>query len=72
MKMLTKAALLAGAVGLALTAMAPAQADQKPLKILASSPQMAFPFFVHMFKQIQDAQACAAREPPKRTRGRGA
>jgi ABC-type sugar transport system substrate-binding protein len=52
-----KAALLAGAVGLALVALAPAHAEQKPLKILASSPQMAFPFFVHMFKQIQDEAA---------------
>jgi ABC-type sugar transport system substrate-binding protein len=57
MKLLTKAALLASAVGLALTAFGPAQAEQKQLKILASSPQMAFPFFVHMFKQIQDEAA---------------
>lgn len=57
MKMISKAALLAGALGFALAALGPAQAEQKPLKILASSPQMAFPFFVHMFKQIQDEAA---------------
>jgi ribose transport system substrate-binding protein/inositol transport system substrate-binding protein len=46
-------AIVAGAFGLALAAFGPALAEQKPLTILASSPQMAFPFFVHMMKQIQ-------------------
>ncbi|HEX9905356.1 MAG TPA: substrate-binding domain-containing protein [Propylenella sp.] len=52
MKCFTRAALLAGAVGLALTGAAVAQAD-KPLTILASSPNQAFPFFIHMMKQIE-------------------
>ena len=46
-------AIIAGAFGLALASVGPALAEQKPLTILASSPQMAFPFFVHMMKQIQ-------------------
>lgn len=49
----TMTAILAGALGLALASVGPALAEQKPLTILASSPQMAFPFFVHMMKQIQ-------------------
>src|SRR5262249_6765246 len=48
MRLLKKTALLAGTVGLALTAFAPAQAAGKHLTILFSIPQMAFPFFVHM------------------------
>jgi ABC-type sugar transport system substrate-binding protein len=46
--------LLAGAFGLALATSAFAQ-DQ--LTILASSPQQAFPFFIHMFKQLEDEGA---------------
>jgi inositol transport system substrate-binding protein len=49
----TMTAILAGALGLALASVGPALSEQKPLTILASSPQMAFPFFVHMMKQIQ-------------------
>jgi ABC-type sugar transport system substrate-binding protein len=49
---LTRLALLAGVMGLALMAGAPAQAAGKSLTILASVPDMAFPFFVHMMKQI--------------------
>ncbi len=45
-------ALLAGVAGLAFGANAPAQAADKHLTILASVPDMAFPFFVHMVKQI--------------------
>jgi len=35
----------------------PAQAQAKTLKIAVSLPDMAFPFFVHMWKQIQDEAA---------------
>jgi len=49
---LKRLALLAGVMGLALAAGAPAQAAGKSLTILASVPDMAFPFFVHMMKQI--------------------
>ena len=49
----TMTAILAGALGLALASAGPALAEQKPLTILASSPNMAFPFFIHMMKQIQ-------------------
>jgi ABC-type sugar transport system substrate-binding protein len=49
---LKRLALLAGVMGLALAAGAPAQAAGKHLTILASVPDMAFPFFVHMMKQI--------------------
>jgi ribose transport system substrate-binding protein/inositol transport system substrate-binding protein len=48
MRLFNKAALLAGAVGLAFTAFGPAQAAGKHLTILFSLPNMAFPFFVHM------------------------
>jgi ribose transport system substrate-binding protein/inositol transport system substrate-binding protein len=58
MRLFNKAALLAGAVGLALTAFGPAQAAGKHLVILASVPDLAFPFFVHMMKQIK-AEAAA-------------
>jgi ABC-type sugar transport system substrate-binding protein len=54
MATIRKISVLAGAVGLALAAFAPAHAQNKPLKIIFSSPQMAFPFFVHMAKQLQD------------------
>jgi inositol transport system substrate-binding protein len=50
MKRLSKMALLAGAVGLALSFSGPAQAAGKHLKILMSLPNMAFPFFVHMME----------------------
>jgi len=46
-------ALLAGAVGLALSAGAPAQAAGKHLTILMSVPDMAFPFFVHMMDAVK-------------------
>ena len=46
-------ALLAGVAGLAFGANAPAQAADKHLTILASVPDMAFPFFVHMMQQLQ-------------------
>jgi inositol transport system substrate-binding protein len=51
MKNFVRAALIAGAVGLAFTASAPAQDEE--LTILASSPNQAFPFFIHMMKQIE-------------------
>src|SRR5580704_4136763 len=50
---LARTALLAGVTGLALTLGAPAQAAGKHLTILASVPDMAFPFFVHMMNQIK-------------------
>jgi inositol transport system substrate-binding protein len=49
---LKRISLLAGVMGLALALGAPAQAAGKHLTILASVPDMAFPFFVHMMKQI--------------------
>jgi inositol transport system substrate-binding protein len=52
-----KAALLAGVMGLALTAGMPARAAGKHLTILASVPDMAFPFFVHMMKEIKGEAA---------------
>jgi len=52
MKRIKAIALMAGAVGLALSVGAPAQGAGKHLTILASVPDMAFPFFVHMMKQI--------------------
>src|SRR5260221_6810336 len=53
MKMLNKAALIAGAVGLALAAFSPALAAGKHLVILESAPDLAFPFFVHMMNQMR-------------------
>jgi len=53
MKMLRKAALIAGAVGLALAAFSPAEAAGKKLVILESAPDLAFPFFVHMMNQMK-------------------
>jgi ABC-type sugar transport system substrate-binding protein len=52
MRRIAKAALIAGALGLALTAGASAQAD-KPLTILESVPGLNFPFFVHMMNQMK-------------------
>src|SRR3954454_5587316 len=52
MKRIKAIALMAGAVGVALSVGAPAQGAGKHLTILASVPDMAFPFFVHMMKQI--------------------
>lgn len=54
MKHFTRMALLAGAVGLALTGGAAAQSD-KPLTIMASVPGLNFPFFVHMMNQMKAA-----------------
>jgi inositol transport system substrate-binding protein len=53
MKSLKTMAALAAALGLALACVAPAQAQQKHLKILASVPDLAFPFFVHMMAEIK-------------------
>ncbi len=52
MKRFAKMALLAGAFGLALASYTSAQSDKK-LTILASGPDLAFPFFVHMMNQIK-------------------
>ena len=52
MKRFARMALLAGAFGLALASYASAQSDKK-LTILASGPDLAFPFFVHMMNQIK-------------------
>ena len=53
MKMSRRTALLAGAVGLVFASAGSLHAQQKELTIMASMPQMAFPFFVHMVKQIE-------------------
>ncbi len=52
MRKLASAALLAGAVGLALVAPASAEAPKK-LTILSSMPGLTFPFFVHMMNQVK-------------------
>lgn len=57
MKIFKSTALAAGAIGIALT-FGQAQAQQKELTILASAPDMAFPFFVHMMNQMK-AEAAA-------------
>ena len=54
MKRFAKAALLAGALGLAFSGGASAQSD-KQLTILASVPGLTFPFFVHMMNQMKAA-----------------
>jgi inositol transport system substrate-binding protein len=54
MRRFTRMALLAGAVGLALTGTAPAQ-EAKPLTIMASVPGLNVPFFVHMMNQMKAA-----------------
>ena len=53
MKRVSRMALLAGAVGLAMSVGAPAQAAGKHLTILMSVPDMAFPFFVHMMDAVK-------------------
>ena len=45
--------MLAGAAAFALASFGPALGQDKELTIVASSPNMAFPFFVHMMKQIE-------------------
>ena len=54
MRRFAKAALLAGALGLAISGGASAQSD-KQLTILASVPGLTFPFFVHMMNQMKAA-----------------
>ena len=51
---LARTALLAGATSLALIVGTPAEATSKHLTILASVPDLAFPFFVYMMGQIKD------------------
>ena len=51
---LARTALLAGATSLALMVGTPAEAASKHLTILASVPDLAFPFFVYMMGQIKD------------------
>jgi inositol transport system substrate-binding protein len=53
LRIFARIALLASVAGLALSATAPARAADKQLTILASVPDMAFPFFVHMMNQIK-------------------
>lgn len=53
MRMFKSTALVAGAVGIALAAFGPAQAQQKDLTILESVPGLNFPFFVHMMNQMK-------------------
>jgi inositol transport system substrate-binding protein len=48
-----KISLLA-TLGLAIAALAPAQAAEKHLTILVAIPDLAFPFFAHMADQIKD------------------
>ena len=50
---LARTALLAGVTSLVLAIGGPAEAAGKKLTILASVPDMAFPFFVHMMNQIK-------------------
>jgi ABC-type sugar transport system substrate-binding protein len=45
--------LLASLAGLALSCAAPVQAEEKHLTILATMPDMAFPFFTHMMTQVK-------------------
>ena len=52
MSFLKRSVLLGGALGLALMAFTPAQA-QKELTILTSVPGLNFPFFVHMMNQMK-------------------
>jgi inositol transport system substrate-binding protein len=51
---LARTALLAGATSLALIVGTAAEATSKHLTILASVPDLAFPFFVYMMGQIKD------------------
>ena len=51
---LARTALLAGATSLALMVGTPAEATGKHSTILASVPDLAFPFFVYMMGQIKD------------------
>src|SRR3984957_7186235 len=51
---LARTALLAGATSLALTVGTLAEATSKHLTILASVPDLAFPFFVYMMGEIKD------------------
>ena len=51
---LARTAVLAVATGLALIVGTPAEAAGKHLTILASVPDLAFPFFVYMMGQIKD------------------
>ena len=54
LRKLARTALLAGATCLALIPGTPAEATSKHLTILASVPDLAFPFFVFMMGQIKD------------------
>lgn len=54
LRKLARTALLAGAACLALIPGTPAEATSKHLTILASVPDLAFPFFVFMMGQIKD------------------
>jgi hypothetical protein len=47
---------LAGATSLALMVGTPAEATGKHLTILASVPELAFPFFVYMMGQMRDGE----------------
>jgi inositol transport system substrate-binding protein len=49
--------LLAGLAGLALSCAAPVGAAEKQLTILATMPDMAFPFFTHMMAQVKSEAA---------------
>lgn len=56
MKLLKYVAMIVAVFGLVLSAYGPATAGGKPLKILASMPDMGQPFFVHMMAAV-NAQA---------------
>jgi inositol transport system substrate-binding protein len=58
-----RTALLAGATSLALIVGTPAEATSKHLTILASVPDLAFPFFVYMMGQIKDEATGLAISP---------
>ena len=51
---LARTAVLAGAASLGFMVGTPAEATSKHLTILASVPDLAFPFFVYMMGQIKD------------------
>src|ERR1700677_4020272 len=51
---LARMALVASATSLALVVGTPAEATSKHLTILASVPDLAFPFFVYMMGEIKD------------------
>jgi ABC-type sugar transport system substrate-binding protein len=56
-KTITLVALIAVVFSMIAVGMGPAKAQKKHLKIALSLPDLSFPFFVHMVKQVQDEAA---------------